>query len=126
MTSPLFPTDAAFPAEWSRWAHELEKALETDRYEIDDVRQSLERGKAHLWTEPDAAVVTEIAVYPRRKVLRAWLATGRYEGIRRIEDRAIPWAKHYGCDALEIIGRLGWRRRLTDYRERAVTMTKDI
>lgn len=102
------------------------RALERDRYTLDDVLERLVAGDAQLWVEPDAAVVTEIGIYPRRKVLRAWLATGTYEGIRRIEQAVIPWAKSYGCDAIEIIGRLGWRRRLKDYRERAVTMTKDI
>lgn len=82
--------------------------------------------QAQFWTEPHAAVVTEIVIYPRRKILRAWLASGRYEGIRRIEDQVIPWARDYGCQEIHIIGRLGWRRRLKDYRESAVTMTKEI
>lgn len=118
-------TTLDWPA-WERWAPELVKALETDRYDLADVLERLVKGDAHLWTDPEAAVVTEIGVYPKRKVLRCWLATGAYEGIRRIEARAIPWAKQYGCTAIEIIGRLGWRRRLKDYAERVVTMTKEL
>lgn len=122
----IFPSDTSFSAEWGRWAPELERALERDRYELGDVFARLAAGDAHLWVDPSAAVVTEIGVYPKRKVLRAWLAAGEYRGIRRIEAQVIPWARHFGCDAIEIIGRLGWRRRLTDYCERAVTMTKEI
>lgn len=122
----IAPSDTSFSAEWIRWSGALSKALERDRYDLEDVLERLLIGDAQLWVCDDAAVVTEIAIYPRRKMLRAWLAAGTYEGIRRIEDRVIPWAKEYGCDGIEIIGRLGWRRRLKDYRERAVTMTKDF
>ena len=115
----------SFWDSWERWSPELAKAL-LDTHTLDDVLDLLKSGDAQLWTDPEAAVVTEIVIYPRKKVLRAWLASGKYEGIRRIEDRVIPWAKGYGCQEIQIVGRLGWRRRLKDYRECAVTMTKEI
>lgn len=121
----LYPADPAFYAAWARWSPELAKAL-LDTHTLGDVLGLLKSGDAQLWTDREAAVVTEIVIYPRKKVLRAWLASGKYEGIRRIEDRVIPWAKDYGCQEIQIVGRLGWRRRLKDYRESAVTMTKEI
>lgn len=121
----IAPSDTSFSAEWVRWAPQLAKAI-LNTHTMADVLDLVLRGDAQLWTDAEAAVVTEIVIYPRRKVLRAWLAGGAYEGIRRIEDQVVPWAKEYGCQEIQIVGRLGWRRRLKDYRESAVTMTKEI
>ena len=119
------PSYTSFSAEWLRWAPVLSRAL-AGTHSMADVLGQVLRGDAQLWTDAEAAVVTEIVIYPRRKVLRAWLAGGAYEGIRRIENQVVPWAKEYGCQEIQIVGRLGWRRRLKDYRESAVTMTKEI
>lgn len=122
----IAPSDTSFWDEWGRWSPALQKALETDRYALADVLEKVLRGEAQLWTAQTAVVVTEIGVYPRRKVLRCWLAAGAYEGIREIEPRAVAFGKAHGCTAIEIIGRVGWRRRLKDYRERAVVMVKEL
>ena len=116
----------SFLAKWSQWAPVLERAIIADRQSIDDVRELVESGKAQFWYDITAAVVTEILQFPRKRVLHCWLAAGDYDGIRRIEARVIPWAKESGCDEMQIVGRMGWRRRLKDYTERAVVLTKEI
>jgi len=72
--------------------------------------------------------VTEIALYPRRKVCRVWLfaavdapawIAGRLENIE-------AWAKAEGCSEIEMSGRLGWRKRLPGWAVREVMMTKEL
>lgn len=120
------PKHPLFPALWERWAPEIDKAVWHECHDISDVRRFIEEGYAQFWPDTEAAMVTEIVTYPRGKALRIWLASGTYEGVRRCEARAIAWAKEQGCTQSELTGRMGWRRRLTDYRERAVCMVKEI
>lgn len=119
------PKHPLFLAVWEKCRPWLAAAL-LPTHEIGDVLEAIQEGRAQFWPDADAAVVTELVAYPRRKHCRCWLAGGSYEGIRRIEERVIPWAKAEGCEVIEIIGRLGWRRRLGDYREQAAVLVKEI
>ena len=115
------------PADWAFAAPLIGKAVWPECHSLEDVKGYIEAGYAQLWTDADAAMVTEIITYPKGRTLRIWLAGGTYEGVRRCEAAAIEWAKReYGCRAVELTGRVGWRRRLKDYRERAVCMWKEI
>ena len=42
------------------------------------------------------------------------------------EKKIALWAKEEGCDAMEIIGRHGWKKKLVDYRSVATVLAKDI
>ena len=64
----------------------------------------------------NGCAVTEIVVYPNKKVLHVFLAGGdKGYGIKQITDMhddAMAWGKLQGCDAMSIAGRRGWKRVL--------------
>lgn len=82
---------------------------------LEHVRAAIEANEAQLWPMSDAAVVTEIKVYPTgARVLSYWLAGGALESIVQLHRFAIePFAIDKRCIGLEVTGRRGWVRTLT-------------
>jgi len=66
--------------------------------------------------------------YPRRRILRIWLATGDGEALERAVSVTDEIARNLGCDGVEIEGRKGWARRLVrhGYSMERVVLTKDV
>lgn len=103
---------------------------------LDDVREFVASELMQLWVLWDdrqakvrGAGVTEICIYPRAKtcICRLFSADDdmRAQWLPKlgvIEE----WAKAKGCDAVEVIGRPGWRRILPGYRQCHVTLRKDL
>lgn len=42
------------------------------------------------------------------------------------EKNICVWARELGCTSMEIIGRKGWERQLSDYTASAVVLVKDL
>lgn len=93
-----------------------------------DVIEAILKGTMQLWPGPEACAVTEIVVYPNRKVLHVFLAAGKMEGIVDMQQSAEEWGKLQGCTAMTIAGRKGWARVLKDvgYEEKYVTLAKEL
>lgn len=100
----------------------LEKALEGNCGEVTtfDVYQGIKSRDLQLWVIYDgsvqAAVITEIINYPRKKTCRALQVAGSNMDewmhlIQVIED----WAKEQGARSMELIGRKGWERYMKQY-----------
>ena len=87
---------------------------------------------AQLWIGIDdglkAVAVTQICVYPRRKVARVWIfaAEDAPSWIAGDLMHIEAWAKAEGCSEIEMSGRLGWRKRLPGWGVREVLMTKEL
>ena len=56
----------------------------------------------------------EIVEYPKYKACRIWLAAGGVELTERMLCDIEAWAKGGNCYKIEIVGRRGWLRVLTD------------
>lgn len=97
-------------------------------HEPTDVIEGILKGTMQLWPGPEACAVTEIVVYPNRKVLHVFLAAGKMEGIVDMQESAEQWGKLQGCTAMTIAGRKGWARVLKDvgYEEKYVTLAKEL
>jgi hypothetical protein len=93
-----------------------------------DVAESILKGKMQLWPGEEACAVTEIVVYPNKKVLHVFLAAGKMENIVDMQKSAEEWGKAQGCTAMTIAGRKGWSRVLKDvgYEEKFVTLAKEL
>lgn len=108
----------------------IEMALEysggTHSYE--DVFHGVLEGRYQLWPGRDACAVTEIVVYPMKKVLHVFLAGGNMDNIVDMQKSAEEWGKNQGCSAMTIAGRKGWSRVLAShgYKEQFVTLAKEI
>lgn len=90
------------------------------------------RGRAHLLSLPNAAIVGNVINYPTGlKRGNAWLAGARSGSLGDILG-AVPlmeaWAKSQGCQQGSMYARRGWLGPLQElgYREMAVFIVKDF
>lgn len=104
---------------WDKVEPYLEKAAKYTygRYTVDDIRTSITDYDHELWVAFDdekikAAVVTNIVVYPKRKLLCMSFCGG--EDMASWLDKIIALLRQYaadmGCDGLEATARKGWSR----------------
>jgi hypothetical protein len=95
----------------------IEAALEYSggTHNFEDVVSGLAEGKMQLWPAPKGCIVTEIVVYPRKKVLNVFLGGGELDQLMDMHKDVIAWAKSQGCVAVTITGRHGWKKPLTKH-----------
>ena len=85
-----------------------------------------------LWLGANGCAVTEIVVYPNKKVLHVFLAGGdQGQGIEQITDMhddAMAWGKAQGCDGMTVTGRRGWKKILQPkgWTEQFTTLLKEF
>lgn len=115
-------------AEWERCTPYIEAALDyaNHSHNIGDVRRAIEIGNAQFFPLENSAIVTEIVDYPKKSVCRIWLAGGDLDELIHAEKHIARWAKQIGCHGMEIIGRKGWQRKLSDYRDTSVVLVKEL
>jgi len=92
----------------------IEAALEYSggTHDFIDVAEGIYKGSMQLWPTPRGCIVTEIVVYPRKKVLNVFLGGGELDQILEMHEDVIAWAKAQGCSALTMTGRFGWKKPL--------------
>jgi hypothetical protein len=90
----------------------IEAALEYSggTHDFDDIVEGLKKGVLQLWPTPRGCIVTEIVVYPKKRVLNVFLGGGELDQILDMRDDVIEWAKAQGCAALTMSGRHGWKK----------------
>jgi hypothetical protein len=89
------------------------------RYLPEDVLQFCEAGNLQLWliaidNKIVAAAVTEIVIYPRKKVVRVAFAGGSMakQWAHALDEKLEAFGRHWGCTATEAAARRGWNRLL--------------
>ena len=92
----------------------IEDALEYSNgtHNFDDVVLGIAESKMQLWAAPKGCIVTEIVVYPQKKVLNLFLAGGDLDQILDMDNDVKRWAEHHGCTAATMMGRMGWKKPL--------------
>jgi len=100
----------------------IEAALEYSggTHDFEDVARSLYSGAMQLWPAPKGCIITEIVVYPKKKVLHVFLGGGELQQIMEMHKDVIAWAKTQGCEALTMTGRHGWKKPLAEHGWQAV------
>lgn len=93
-----------------------------------DVVDGVMSGNMQLWSGENGCAVTEIVVYPNKKVLHVFLAGGKLEQITDMMDSAVEWGKAQGCDGMTLSGRKGWVKVLKDYgwEQQQVVLAKEF
>ena len=112
----------------------IQSALEKggDTHDFKDIVDGVQSGHMQLWFGLNGCAVTEIIVYPNKKVLHVFLAGGdQGHGIEQITDMhddAVEWGKAQGCDGMTIAGRKGWQRVLESrgWRKQFTTLVKEF
>tara|TARA_B100000965_G_scaffold215869_1_gene180518 strand:- start:8996 stop:9370 length:375 start_codon:yes stop_codon:yes gene_type:complete len=81
-------------------------------HNFDDVVLGIAESRMQLWAAPKGCIVTEIVVYPQKKVLNLFLAGGDLEQLKDMNTDITTWAKAHGCTGGMLTGRLGWKKAL--------------
>lgn len=96
----------------------LRKALAIggDVYDAADICQAVEEGRMQVFARGDTAlVVTEIGVFPRKKVLNVVALCGKLEDVMSMHDELVAFAREHGCAFISSFGRPGWAKVLPRY-----------
>jgi hypothetical protein len=103
-----------------------------DTHNFKDVVDGIMKGDFQLWLGANGCAVTEIVVYPNKKVLHVFLAGGdQGHGIEQITDMhddAVAFGKEQGCDGMTVTGRRGWKKVLASkgWTEQFTTLLKEF
>ncbi len=89
-------------------------------HDFGDVVAGITSGRMQFWPAERGCAVTEIVVYPQKRVLHVFLAGGEMDQIIDMIDSAVEWSKQQGCTGMTIAGRHGWQRVLAKHGYRAV------
>lgn len=101
-------------SEMGRCREWIEAALEYSggTHDYDDIVEAVKAGMMQFWPAEDACAVTEIMVFPKKRVLHIFLAGGNMETIIDMNESAEKFAKLNGCTGMSIAGRKGWEKML--------------
>ena len=112
----------------------IESALNKggDTHDFKDIVDGVLSGHMQLWMGANGCAVTEIVVYPNKKVLHVFLVGGdQGQGIEQITDMhddAMAWGKAQGCNGMTVTGRRGWKKILQPkgWTEQFTTLLKEF
>tara|TARA_R100001460_G_scaffold102156_2_gene146397 strand:- start:4551 stop:4943 length:393 start_codon:yes stop_codon:yes gene_type:complete len=117
---------------WDQIESYITKALD-DSYISRDVLDGIITNKFQLfisWNnkEVESAIVTEVADYPRKRVLRYVLAGGKNleNWLIPIQKKIEEFAIKNHCQAVEVAGRKGWLRKLKGFKQKIYLMSKEL
>ncbi|PKR56344.1 hypothetical protein [Thalassospira lohafexi] len=88
-----------------------------------EVREGLQNGSFMCFWKPGAAAITTSS---RGNRLRVALAGGELAALEKINKDIIRYAKETGYRGVEIVGRPGWERALSNYEKVAVILRQDF
>jgi hypothetical protein len=110
---------------WPLIENRIEEACLTSRgkEKAFDIRRSARYGEKQIWVVWDAdakdvlaAVVTEIAIYPRKKICHIQICVGAERERWQHHIQIIEgWAREKGCNGMSLVARPGWSRILKRY-----------
>ena len=90
----------------------LAKALERagGLYELSDILERIADGRMQAHVSRETIAVTEISVYPRRRILTIILLAGDLSDGENLHEQVFAFARKVECDAIVAQGRYGWAR----------------
>jgi bacterioferritin (cytochrome b1) len=117
---------------WEQVEPLIERALD-DSYTARDVLDGIIRNSFQLFiswenNKVECAVVTEVADYPRKRILRYVLAGGNNleNWLEPIQEKIEEFATNNYCQAIEVAGRKGWLRKLKGFEQKIYIMSKQL
>lgn len=99
-------------SEFQRFIPRIEQALEYagGTHTALDVLAAIGTDHLQFWPGADSFLVTELEVYPRKKVCHIFLAGGHLDELQRMLRGIEAWAVTQGCQAVTLTGRAGWAK----------------
>jgi hypothetical protein len=77
---------------------------------FEDVVSAVAEGNMQMWVNGDTVAITEVLLYPRKKVLHVFLGSGSRKQLFEMIDDAWTWAQGIGCTGMTLAGRKGWTK----------------
>lgn len=115
---------------WVRCEPMLQRAVdEADAgFDLRFVWDEIISNRAQFWPGATSIGVSRLANAPNgSQSCICWLCAGDgLDEIRKTLATVRAWAKGIGCSRMEIIGRRGWLRALSGFRETATILVEDI
>ena len=126
------PEDIAYI--WEEVAPLLNRVKEHSEGEAepDDFLEPLTHGHMQLWIATEdkqmhSAMITQIIVYPQKKVLRVISIAGSdFRRLYEFNDMVESFAIKTGCSGMELWGRRGWKTLLPDWESNYIVYSKDL
>ena len=126
------PEDIAYI--WDQVAPLLDRVREHTEGELetDDYLGELSDGNMQLWIATEnnglhSIMVTQIAVYPQKKVLKIIsMAGSEFSRLYEFNDMVESFAIKTGCSGMELWGRKGWKKLLPDWKSDYIVFTKEL
>lgn len=121
---------ASINEELERCKDWIQAALEYSggTHEWSDIVEGIHSLRYQFWPAEKGCAVTEIIMFPKKKIFHVFLAGGEMDQIVDMNDSAAQFAKAQGCDGMSIAGRKGWSRVLKNegWTESFTTLAKEL
>jgi hypothetical protein len=90
----------------------LERALDRQGglYSLKDILDHIANGTMQSWVLNNSWAVTQISVYPRRRLLEIVAVVGDLGDCRILNEMIVKFANDVGVDLIASYGRRGWVR----------------
>jgi hypothetical protein len=117
---------------WNQAKRHIWPAIDTGEISPEKVIQNLAKGDMQLWIAWDDGVIggaiTEIVRYWKITSLRViGLGGERFEDWHHPIDQLFEaFGKRYDCSRIELYGRKGWLRKLPNYQQTRIVMSRQI
>jgi len=79
-------------------------------YELSDLLERIADGRMQAHVSHETICVTEISVYPKRRVLSIIILVGDLEDGESLHKQVFDFARKMECEAIITQGRVGWAR----------------
>lgn len=77
-------------------------------YTAADILEAVSKGTMQMFAICDSIVVTQICIYPRRRVLHVVVAVGDIDELRDLHERILTFAHQMDVELVQAHGRRGW------------------
>lgn len=91
---------------WHRFAKALH--IGGDLFSPDDIFERINDHRMQSFVRNNTWVVTQVSVYPRRKVLDIVLLVGELEDAKAMEPEIVKFARDIDATLIQAYGRFGW------------------
>lgn len=123
-----------FAETWERCKPYMVTALEKSggHYGVDDLLELIKEDRAIFYPILNGAAVFRVAVYPEKRRLGLWLIGGEVgDGAAKLDpvmEAAESLAKEHGCDGIECIGQIAYKRLLKPFgfKHKGVVLIKEL
>jgi hypothetical protein len=90
----------------------LERALDYQGglYALSDILERIASGTMQSWVQGNSWAVTQISIYPRRRLLEIVAAVGDLKDCRILHGKILAFAREMNVDLIAAYGRRGWAR----------------